>query len=123
MIWYITLWTNDIEKAAVFYDKILWEMWAKRFMETERFISWSFWEWLTRFSIIKPFDKNTATVGNGSMIALNVATSVDVIKMYKLAIELGATSEWEAGPRWDKWFYAWYIRDLDGNKLSFFNHW
>ncbi len=121
MIWYITLWTNNLDKTAEFYDKILWELGAKRFMETDRFISWSFWEWLTRISVIKPYDGKAATVWNGNMVALYVKSKEEVEKMHKMVLELWWTSEWDAGPRWDKWFHAGYFRDLDGNKLSFFS--
>lgn len=121
MIWYITLWTNNFEKAVEFYDILLAEMWASRFMETERFVSWSFWPGLTRISVIKPFDKNPATVWNGNMVALHVKSKEEVYRLHEKVLELWWTSEWDAGPRWDKWFYAGYFRDLDGNKLSFFS--
>ena len=35
MIGYVTLGTNDIERAARFYDELLKEIGAKRFLETE----------------------------------------------------------------------------------------
>jgi hypothetical protein len=41
MIGYITLGTNDIVRAAAFYDQLLAEIGAKRFMETETFIAWA----------------------------------------------------------------------------------
>ena len=40
MIGYVTLGTNDIERAAQFYDQLLSELGAKRFMDTETFIAW-----------------------------------------------------------------------------------
>ena len=41
MIGYVTLGTNDIERAARFYDELLAQIGASRFMETETFIAWS----------------------------------------------------------------------------------
>ena len=41
MIGYVTLGTNDLEKAAAFYDALLGELGAKRMMETDSFIAWS----------------------------------------------------------------------------------
>ena len=38
MIGYVTLGTNDISRAAKFYDTLLGALGAKRFMEGERFI-------------------------------------------------------------------------------------
>lgn len=121
MIWYVTLWTNDLEKSAEFYDKLLSEMWAVRSMSTDRYVSWSFWEWMPRLSVILPHNRKEATVWNGVMVALKAKSNEDVDKMYKMAIELGWTDEWVNWPRGDKWFYAGYFRDLDWNKLSFFN--
>ena len=40
MIGYVTLGTNDLPKAAAFYDKIAAEMGIGRFMESETFIAW-----------------------------------------------------------------------------------
>ena len=41
MIGYVTLGTNDLARAAKFYDALLGEIGGKRTMESERFISWS----------------------------------------------------------------------------------
>ena len=40
MIGYVTLGTNDLKKAAVFYDKMCAEVGAGRFMENDRIIAW-----------------------------------------------------------------------------------
>ena len=40
MIGYVTLGTNDLEKAASFYDQLLAEIGASRKMEKEKFIAW-----------------------------------------------------------------------------------
>ena len=37
MIGYVTVGTNDIERAAQFYDQLLSELGAKRFMDTETY--------------------------------------------------------------------------------------
>lgn len=39
MIGYVTLGTNDLPRAAKFYDQLLGEIGATRFMEDERFIA------------------------------------------------------------------------------------
>ena len=41
MIGYVTLGTNDIERAAVFYDALLGDLGAGRFMEMDGFIAWA----------------------------------------------------------------------------------
>ncbi|MCF6264618.1 MAG: VOC family protein [Xanthomonadales bacterium] len=120
MIGYLTVGTNDIKRAAEFYDALLGAMGAGRFLEDERFIAWSVAPEATGFCITQPFDGNPATVGNGDMTAFIVDSNEKVDEMYKKAIELGATDEGEPGYRMDG-FYAGYFRDLDGNKLNFFH--
>jgi len=120
MIGYVTIGTNDLERGAKFYDELLAEIGAKRFMEEERFIAWSVAAGEPGFAITKPFDGNNATVGNGVMVALAVETPQQVDTLYAKAIELGATDEGPSGPRGESGFYAGYFRDLDGNKLNFF---
>ncbi len=39
MIGYVTIGTNDFDKAAKFYDELLAEIGAGRFMETDSFIA------------------------------------------------------------------------------------
>jgi predicted lactoylglutathione lyase len=119
MIGYVTLGTNDIERAATFYDQLLGEIGAKRFMQTETFIAWAVSPQGPALSVTKPFDGNAATVGNGVMVALAMDSRDKVDALYRKAIELGATDEGAPGPRGDN-FYAGYFRDPDGNKLNAF---
>lgn len=119
MIGYVTLGTNDIGKAAAFYDQLLAQIGAKRFMESERFIAWGRTPEQPMLSVIKPYDGAAATHGNGTMIALAVDGPEAVDALYKKAMELGASDEGKPGERM-KGFYAAYFRDLDGNKLNCF---
>jgi predicted lactoylglutathione lyase len=120
MIGYVTLGTNDIKRAAAFYDALLGEIGAKRAMEYETFIMWAVSPKVPMLAVTKPYDKKAATIGNGCMTALVVDSKEKVDKLYKKAISLGAKDEGPAGPRGDG-FYAGYFRDLDGNKLNFFH--
>jgi len=119
MIGYITVGTNNLERAAAYYDALLGDMGAGRFLEDDRFIAWSVAPEQPGFSVAKPFDGKPATIGNGDMTAFMVDSNEKVDAMYKKAIELGGTDEGEPGYRMDG-FYAAYFRDLDGNKLNFF---
>ncbi len=120
MIGYVTLGTNNKAKAEKFYDELLKELGAKRFMETEQFTAYSTPDGKPGIGITKPFDGKPATVGNGTMVALNVDSPLKVDSFYKKAISLGAKDEGKPGPRGDSGFYAAYFRDLDGNKLNVF---
>lgn len=119
MIGYTCVGTNDLPRATKFYDELLAMVGAKRFMEFDRGIAWAVSPTTPGFGVMKPFDGNPATVGNGVMIALVVDSKDKVDAIYKKAIELGAKDEGPAGPRGDG-FYAGYFRDLDGNKLNVF---
>jgi hypothetical protein len=116
MIGYVSVGTNNMQTAATFYDQLFIEIGAKRIWEFERGIGWGISESDPSFSILKPFDGNAATIGNGVMIAFSVDTHEKVEKIYKKAISLGAKDEGPLGYRNDN-FYAGYFRDLDGNKL------
>lgn len=119
MIGYVTLGTNDLARAASYYDALLGEIGAKRFMESEKFIAWSVSPSSPGLALTKPFDGKPATVGNGVMVALIVDSKDKVDRLYRKALELGGTDEGPAGPRGDG-FYAGYFRDPDGNKLNVF---
>jgi catechol 2,3-dioxygenase-like lactoylglutathione lyase family enzyme len=120
MIGYVCLGTNDLPRAAKYYDALLKEIGGKRFMEFETFIAWSAGKNSPGLALTKPFNGKPATVGNGVMVALGVDSPAKVDAMYRKALELGGTDEGPAGPRGDD-FYAGYFRDPDGNKLSFFH--
>ena len=120
MIGYVMIGTNDLERAASFYDQVLGLLGGKRFMEMERGIAYSAGENSPGIGIGKPFDGNPATVGNGMMVALAASGPAQVDEIYAKAIELGGTDEGKPGPRGEGPFYGAYFRDLDGNKLCAF---
>ncbi|HTO09782.1 MAG TPA: VOC family protein [Myxococcota bacterium] len=119
MIGYTTLGTNDIQRAAKFYDALLGEFGAKRAMETDRLILWATGPGQPMLSVIKPYDGKPATVGNGVMVALLAKDKKQVDAIYNKAISLGGKDEGKPGDRGGG-FYAGYFRDPDGNKLNAF---
>ena len=119
MIGYVTLGTNDLPRAAAFYDTLLAELGAKRTMEFERGIVWGADQGKPSLGVMKPFDGKAASVGNGVMVGLAVATREMVDRVHKKALELGGKDEGPVGLRGEG-FYTGYFRDLDGNKLNVF---
>ncbi len=119
MIGYVTLGTNNYDRAVKFYDALLAEVGAGRFMEGDNFVAWAVSPTTPGLGVIKPHNGLPATWGNGTMVALVVDSNDKVDRIYKKALALGATDEGPAGPRGDN-FYAGYFRDLDGNKLNVF---
>lgn len=120
MIGYVTVGTNDIERAARFYDAIAKEMGVGRMMEFPTFIAWGNMDGPAGIAATKPFDGNAASVGNGTMVALQCSSQEQVRKLHEIALANGGTDEGAPGPRGDEGFYAGYFRDPDGNKLNAF---
>jgi catechol 2,3-dioxygenase-like lactoylglutathione lyase family enzyme len=117
MIGYVTLGTNDLPRAARFYDEVLGLLGARRMMENEQFIAWSVGEDQPGIGITKPFNGKAATVGNGTMVALQADSKAQVKAIYARALALGGTDEGPPGLRFEG-YYGAYFRDLDGNKLN-----
>ena len=112
MIGYTSVGTNDLEKAVHFYGELLSLLGAKPFFKSERGVGWGTSPDKPMFSVLKPFDGQRATVGNGAMVALSAANPEQV-----QALQLGAQDEGAPGLR-GSGFYGAYFRDLDGNKLA-----
>ena len=119
MLGYVTLGTNDLERAAKFYDAIAAELGAKRMMEWPGAIAWGTPGGGAGIGLTQPFDGRPATVGNGVMAALEAKSVEQVHRLHEIALANGGTCEGPPGPRGDS-FYAAYFRDPDGNKLNAF---
>lgn len=119
MIAYVTLGTQDMARAGAYYDALLGELGAKRFMDMERIIVWASAPNAPMLSVCKPWDGKTATIGNGVMVSLAAGSKENVDRLHRKALELGGTDEGAPGPRGPA-FYIGYFRDPDGNKLNFF---
>ena len=119
MIGYVTLGTNNLARAAEFYDALLAEIGAKRFMEFDQFIAWAIDPKRPSLALTAPFDGQSATVGNGVMVALAVRDPATVDRLHAKALALGGRDEGAPGDR-GQGFYAGYFRDLEGNKLNAF---
>ena len=118
-IGFVMVGTNDLEKSSKFYDAILAHLKMKRVNVTERYIGYghSSEDDGVKFYITKPHNKENATAGNGTMVALAAETKDAVDKFHKTAIENGAVDEGAPGVRSDGNYYG-YIRDFDGNKIT-----
>lgn len=120
MIGYVTVGTNDLPRAAKFYDAIADEMGTGRMMDFETFIAWGTPGGAAGIAATKPFDGEAATVGNGTMVALQARDKDQVKRLYEIALAHGGSDEGAPGPRGEDGFYAAYFRDPDGNKLNAF---
>ena len=124
MLTYITIGTNDLQRAAAFYDAIFkvlgysrlpawtkdWAMWGGENKPDEGF----------SFCICPPFDRQPATAGNGTMFAFRAANAELVRRFHAAGLLAGGKSEGMPGTRtaYGPDFYVAYLRDPDGHKLA-----
>ncbi|MEL0253686.1 MAG: VOC family protein, partial [Novosphingobium sp.] len=99
MIGYVTVGTNDLPRAAAFYDAIAAEMGVGRMMEFETGIAWGVPEGGAGIAAMAPIDGNPATVGNGVMVALEARDKEQVGKLHAIALAHGGTCEGPPGLR------------------------
>ena len=124
MIGYVTLGSNDLDKARGFYDQLMPVMGAGRMLEFgDNFTMYGVGMGKPGLAVCKPYNGSEATVGNGNMAAIACDSRARVDAFYNKALELGGTDEGPPGVRGeegDQAFYAAYCRDPDGNKLCAF---
>ncbi len=120
MILYLTLGCTDVDRAARFYDAALAPLGIRRLRTEAQEVGYGLPDdtrcrlWVTR-----PYDGKPATVGNGSMPALVAASEAAVRAFHAAGLAAGGTDEGAPGYRpYGPSFYAAYLRDPDGNKLS-----
>jgi len=117
---YITLGTSDVTRAARFYDAALAPLGLIRRATEDSEVGYGLpADHRTRIWVTQPYDGNPASVGNGSMVALVAPSQQAVQDFHAAALAAGGRDEGAPGLRpYGPAFYAAYVRDPDGNKLS-----
>ena len=118
MLGYSTIGVTDMDRAVEFYNALLGEIGAKQLFDMGRIKFYGTGTDSAMLAICIPHDEQAQNRGNGNMVAIQ-GDRPAVDKLYAKAMELGATDEGEPGER-SPAFYGAYVRDLDGNKLCFF---
>lgn len=119
MLGYATIGATDIDRACAFYDELLAEIGAKQLMGMDRIKFYGTGMDAAMLAICIPYDEQEQHCGNGTMIAIPGGDRATVDKLYAKALELGGTDDGAPGER-NPVFYGAYVRDLDGNKLCFY---
>jgi catechol 2,3-dioxygenase-like lactoylglutathione lyase family enzyme len=129
MFTYLYLGTNDLDRATRFYDATMSVLGHQRCItgdaDWDRISAgWGIYkndgaEELALW-VGKPFDRQPATVGNGSMVAFRAESWRQVDDFHAAALANGGSSDGPPGlrPQYNPDFYAAYVRDPDGNKLA-----
>ncbi|HSM94626.1 MAG TPA: VOC family protein [Rhizomicrobium sp.] len=118
MIGYVTIGTNDLERAKKFYGALAEELGGKPTFSNERMQGYGS-KGGAMLAVCTPYDGKSATGGNGTMVSLAAPSKELVDKVHARALSMGAKDEGAPGLRGDT-FYGAYFRDPDGNKLCVF---
>jgi len=119
MFLYCTLGTNDLARARRFYDTALAPLGITCLHSGDGEIGYGPAGGQEQLWIVKPFDGRPASVGNGSMPAFAAPSRAAVDAFHAAALAAGGSDEGAPGlRRYGPNFYATYLRDPDGNKLS-----
>jgi catechol 2,3-dioxygenase-like lactoylglutathione lyase family enzyme len=124
MIGYVTIGTNDIDKARTFYDALFGSVGAKRLMELPSgFTMYGNGFGVPAVAVTPPYNGEPATAGNGNMVSLVFMERAQVDALHAKALELGGSDEGPPGVRGEEGeraFYGAYFRDPEGNKFCAF---
>lgn len=115
--------TRDLTAASRFYDDVLAPLGLVRVETEDTYVGYSAKDAPENpeFYVTEPYDKQPATAGNGTMIALSAESRARVDQFHASGIASGGKDEGKPGPRpADGTVYYAYIRDLDGNKICAF---
>jgi catechol 2,3-dioxygenase-like lactoylglutathione lyase family enzyme len=120
MLLYVTVGSNDIPRARIFYDAVMPTLGhVLRQGDATELCYGPPGDTGPCLWIDTPYDGNAATVGNGSMLALAAPSRAAVAAFHAAGLAHGGTDEGAPGLRkYGPDFYACYLRDPDGNKLS-----
>lgn len=118
MIGYTTLGVKDLDAAKKFYTKLFD---AEILIDIGRLAMIGKDITEPKIAVCVPFNEESPTPGNGVTIGFPGGSKEGADKLYHKAISLGATCDGKPGQRIDGAFYGGYVKDLDGNKLCFFD--
>jgi catechol 2,3-dioxygenase-like lactoylglutathione lyase family enzyme len=113
---YMTVGSNKLEAAKVFYDALLGSIGMAGVYEHPSGGRLYRGKGTGLFGVLGPYDGEAACVGNGMMGGFDFESREEVDAFHARAIELGGRCEGAPGERMPGAYFA-YFRDLDGNKL------
>ena len=124
MFSHVTVGTNDIQKAKTFYDGVGKALGLAPQLEFPDGIGYGKPGNKPQLWIVRPLDKQAASVGNGFTLGLEADTRSAVDAAYAAGMAAGGTDEGKPGirPHYHPNYYGAYVRDPEGNKVCIVCH-
>ena len=118
MIDHLSLGSDDIVKSMTFYDAVMKVIGCERLAASDDLVAYGRERFM--LAIMKPFNGEPATFGNGTHIAFHARSNEEVDEFYKQALANGGSCDGEPGSREypHATVYAAYMRDPSGNKIE-----
>ena len=115
---FVMVGSNNLVASAKFYDVVFIPLEIKKVRTTDKYICYAQKNSPDEieFYVTKPYNKEVATYGNGTMISFLADSTKAVDSFHANALENGGVNEGLPGIRSDGNYYA-YIRDPEGNKI------
>jgi len=124
MFSHVTVGSNDVPRAKVFYDSLLAPLGLSRLADHPEAAGYGRPGGRPQLWIVRPLDKNAATSGNGITVGLEAADRASVDAAYKAGLAAGGKDEGAPGLRthYHPNYFGAYLRDFDGNKVCVVCH-
>ena len=116
---HVSVGTNDLDRALVFYDAVLATLGATRLIEHAG-EAVAYGREYPEFWVNRPYDEQPASTGNGAHFAFFAQSKAEVDAFHAAALAAGGADDGGPGarPEYGAPFYGCYVRDLDGNKIE-----
>ena len=118
---YVMIGSNNVAQARAFYDAVMPAIGGACIAEYLPHAVCYELRGGGRMWLAVPYNEESAAPGNGNMVGLKCDSAHEVELAYETSLAHGGTDAGAPGPRpqYGPKFFGAYVRDIDGNKLSF----
>lgn len=115
---HVSLGTDDLARATVFYDAVLPTLGCRRVMEHEGAVAYG--RAYPEFWVQTPVDGREASPGNGTHVGFFAGSREAVDAFHRAALAAGGVDEGAPGPRpeYGAPYYGCFVRAPDGHKIE-----